>query len=129
MWLDGSAAEFIELRRAGEGVVAKRYRLLPPAGLARGEGRAFLSPHGDRLAWVMVFNRRIPKISFQRQDPYFVVEPVFSTVVCLSRLDGSNIRVLGHLQSGREISRVTWMPDGRRLSFVCNNALWTVSAD
>ncbi len=129
MWREGSAAEFIELKREGDGLTAKRYCLAPPAELARGEGRAFLSPRGDRLAWVVSFTRRFPRIAFQRRDPYLIVEPVNSTVVCLSRLDGSDIRVLGHLKSGFDISRVNWTPDAHRLSFVCDNAFWTVATD
>jgi hypothetical protein len=129
MWREGSAAEFIELKRDENGLAAKRYCLAPPAELARGEGRAFLSPRGDRLAWVVSFTRRFPRISFQRRDPYLAVEPVNSTVVCLSQLDGSEVRVLGHLKSGLDINRVTWTPNASKLSFVCDNAFWTVAAD
>jgi len=128
-WRNGSAAEFIELKRAVDGLVAKRYSLAPPAELAWGDGKAFLSPRGDRLAWVTSFTRRFPRITLQRRDPYLNVEPVSSTVVCLSRLDGTGLRVLGHLKSGLDINRVAWTPDARKLSFVCDNAFWTVATE
>jgi len=129
MWREGSAAEFIELTRHGDGATARRYRLRSPPRLARGEGQAFLSPRGDRLAWVVTFERRFPSVGFQRHDPYFVVEPAYSTVICLSRTDGSDVRVLGRLQSGRQLTRLAWTPDSARLSFVCDHALWTVAVN
>jgi hypothetical protein len=52
-----------------------------------------------------------------------------------SRLDGSDMREIGQQDAPRvdgwntSLYDLSWTPDGKRLSFVCDGALWTLPAD
>ena len=97
--------------------------------LRGGEGRIFVSPQGDRLAWLYYFQQRVPQFTLERGYPFVETRPRYSTVVLVSRPDGNQMRVIGSLRPDRGLAMVTWTPDGKRLSFVCDDALWTVPVD
>jgi len=121
--------EFVQLRRAEGAWELTRFGLQKPQNLRRGEGWICLSPRGDRVAWLYYIPERVPQFTFERAYPFVETRPRYSTVVLISRPDGNQIHVVGSIGPARGLASVTWTPDGRRLSFVCDEALWTVPVD
>lgn len=129
MLSSGHAAEFFELSGTGERSTLRRYSVSVPEELQQGESKVFLSPRGDRLAWLCFVKRKIPELIRVRRFPFFMTEPRFTTAVLVSRLDGSELRLIGRLRPGDDIRSVAWTPSGRQLSFIHANSLWTVPVD
>jgi hypothetical protein len=129
MLSSGHAAEFFELSGSGERLTLRRYSVSVPEELHQGESKVFLSPQGDRLAWLCFFKRKIPELIRVQRFPFFITEPQFTTAVLVSRLDGSELRLIGRLRPGDDIRNVAWTPSGRQLSFIHGNSLWTVPVD
>jgi hypothetical protein len=84
-----------------------------------------IAPDGQHLAWILFQPTKSKEFHEAR--------------VCISRMDGSQMREIGHmnvlpLDDGGSISadvdsyphRLKWLPDGNRLSFLYKNALYTV---
>jgi hypothetical protein len=95
----------------------------------------FVSPHGDRVAWLVMREPSSMAIRLHARFPRWFAEPYPSAVLYVSRLDGSRLRELGCMDThDRGIGEVRWMPDGEHLSFVVNvcnakPALWTILAE
>ena len=96
-----------------------------------------LSPHRDRVAW-MVAESRVDGFDKWVQRVFPSYHAVNSVYVC--KVDGSEMRCLGsvpmypvHVSNssviGNPIQRLSWTPDGRRVRFLYNDALWTVPAN
>lgn len=94
------------------------------------------SPRGDRLAWFMVekentfWSEQI--LRWLPHDMPF--GPRYSLSLWVSRSDGRGMRKLGKLKTEptlqfRLLNMLRWTPDGKRLSFLHDNALWTVPVD
>ncbi len=90
-----------------------------------------LSPQGDRLAWLIVREYTPPGQRKQRMIGLWV-----------SRLDGSGMQEIGHMdyqpndfghrgyEPKKEVPQhLRWTPDGKRLSFQYQGALYTVPAN
>jgi hypothetical protein len=121
-----TAGEFLELKQVNGKLALQRFLLPIPAKLRRGEGRTFISPQGDRVAWVYAFQLRVPRFWFERTYPYVETRPRYSTVVLASGADGDGLGTIGVLGPGSDVGTVTWNPDGKRLGFVHDGSLWTV---
>jgi hypothetical protein len=98
--------------------------------------QVLLSPKGDRLAWLLYSRREIPP--FRRFMNRFFSgsrSPISSHVaISVSGIDGSNFRTIGGIDEQTTNPNafpllLRWTPDGRRLSFVYKDAVWTVPAD
>ncbi|MCW3052332.1 MAG: hypothetical protein JWN14_1502 [Chthonomonadales bacterium] len=96
-----------------------------------------LAPRGDRLAWLLVDSRRSPLITMLiRLVPSLSgrFPPTEGISVWVSRLDGTEMQEIGFQQthaSGKDTNVATdlrWMPDGKHLSFLMNNSLYSVPA-
>jgi hypothetical protein len=96
-----------------------------------------LAPQGDRLAWLFVDARRSPLITMLiRLFPALAgrFPPTEGISVWVSRLDGTEMHEIGFEQThatGKETNVATdlrWVPDGKRLSYLMNGALYTVPA-
>jgi hypothetical protein len=95
-----------------------------------------LSPKGDRLAWLLYSRRETPP--FRRFMNRFFSgsrSPISSHVtISVSGIDGSNFRTIGGIDEQTTNPNafpllLRWTPDGRRLSFIYKDAVWTVPAD
>lgn len=57
-----------------------------------------------------------------------------SVSLWISGLDGEGLRCLGAVplesvaREDQDISDVKWLPDGKRVSFICHRSLWTIPA-
>jgi len=96
-----------------------------------------LAPQGDRLAWLLVDARRTPFITMLiRLIPSMSgrFPPTEGISVWVSRLDGTEMHEIGFQQThstGKDTNVTTdlrWMPDGKHLSFLMNNSLYSVPA-
>lgn len=99
-----------------------------------------LSPRGDRLAWAFAYTPVPLGIRALRRSRLFRGREPSSFGLCVSRVDGSAMRDLGRLSSpgdrglpywaapGR-LRCLRWTPDGKRVSFLYEDGLYTVPAD
>ena len=95
----------------------------------------FYSPRGDRLAWII--NRTVPDkfAVLHRWIPQYKPTPQKTTALWVSGTLGENLHEIGHIpitEHGRQfylLDYVRWQPDGKMLSFVSNDTLYTVPAD
>jgi len=94
-----------------------------------------VSPQGDRVAWLVqrqntssVFERLQRMISAWKGGEHE------SLAVYVSQLDGSHLHEIGRLDSNVKptdnlLEKMQWLPGGKRLSFIANDALWTVMVE
>jgi hypothetical protein len=126
------------------GWVIREYRLLPHVVRLRtlyvrppaGQETAMpgFSPSGERIAW-SCFEPTAPSRTawLHRLFPWVPASPQARLSLWITRLDGSQAREIGHInvtpeeQSPGLLPR--WLPDGRHLSFVYNDVLYTLPAD
>ena len=95
----------------------------------------FYSPRGDKLAWII--NRTVPDkfAVLHRWIPQYKPTPQKTTALWVSGTLGENLHEIGHIpitEHGRQfylLDYVRWQPDGKMLSFVSNDTLYTVPAD
>ena len=94
----------------------------------------FISPDGERLIWHLVFNRsRLSEPRLSRKSPFVDFETDYNDALWVSKIDGSQMREVGHVKPYSKVSTVGWTPDGQHFSFVYLNldeepfhAFWTV---
>ena len=95
----------------------------------------FYSPRGDKLAWII--NRTVPDkfAPLHRWIPQYKPTQQKTTALWVSGTLGDNLHEIGHIpitEHGRQfylLDYVRWQPDGKTLSFVSNDMLYTVPAD
>jgi hypothetical protein len=96
---------------------------------------AALSPDGTRIAWLVTGSRsRLPiPVWIARLWPalwrYAAPRSIFALWV--SRADGSDMREVGEEDAStakRRPCSLAWTPDGKRLSYLYNDALYAVPA-
>jgi len=152
-WYDGVLGQnpqrqinFFEFSVDGGPAQLREYTIgLPKAGkfyesdiaLAHNE-EVEMSPQGDRLAWIVHVMEEEPPLQkwLARWIPLFKKEPHPRIELRTSKLDGSDVRALGYLDFDPEKppyantnpSGLRWLPDGQRLSFIYEDAMWTISA-
>ncbi|MCW3051092.1 MAG: hypothetical protein JWN14_262 [Chthonomonadales bacterium] len=119
-----------------------KYTVLLPHNLKC--GKALFSPQGDRIAWQFIeMEGTVPPVLawLHRLVPAFHPPPPKPKVsLWVSRLDGSQMQELGYvlvpaLPPGSAVGwsmlfdHLSWLPDGKHLSFRHEDALYTVPAD
>lgn len=93
-----------------------------------------ISPDGTRVAWLC---KTAPYASplrtwLHRFLPHVKEDPISTLRLYISPVDGSQMREIGGIEmwdTVRKISDLRWLPGGKRLSFILNNTLYTVSAE
>lgn len=136
---------FFEFDTEGKQANVREYTISLPKGKSEfSEDRdlsvsedVVLSPHGDRLAWLIHVVEKPSSIITFLAKWFSSMHPVSRYVLKLytSRLDGSDVQEIGYMEikgkpSATNLPRLLrWLPDGKRLSFVYQGALWTVPAD
>jgi len=92
-----------------------------------------LSPHADRVAWVFHQHYLSPLLVVcKRLGLPFKAEAIEETMIYVSRIDGTEMREIGTAPSPVEDTEdveIKWLPGGKRLSFVYQEALYVVPAD
>ena|SRR5579859_7318626 len=86
-----------------------------------------LSPRADRLAWVFYFGSPYPGRNVTK-------ERRATCEIWISCLDGSRMHLAGYQSDYQDVYDVSlnglkWLPDGKRLSFIYADALYTIPAD
>jgi hypothetical protein len=110
----------------GSNIPLSQQRLHAPDGNIL---QAQLSPQGDRIALLNISEPRYALPRFLRRFLPWQQKPVAAhTSVWISTADGKNMRELGSFPS-KTFTALHWSPDGKRLSFVYQNALWTVPVE
>ncbi|HZP82654.1 MAG TPA: hypothetical protein VFB21_13525 [Chthonomonadaceae bacterium] len=99
-----------------------------PGGMQT-ESEAELSPQGDRLAYIL----RTASASPLQRLLTWLVPPAdnrayYRDTLWVSRADGSEMRKLGE-EGGGTLTGLMWMPNGRRISFFCQDKLYTLPVD
>jgi hypothetical protein len=96
----------------------------------------FVSPDGERLGWLLSFERsRLSEPRFAGQFPFVDFAKVYTSALWASKIDGSQMREVGHLKLGASISLAGWTPDGQHFDFGYMNLaeeqfqLWTVPVE
>jgi hypothetical protein len=78
----------------------------------------FVSPDGERLGWDLEFERsRLSEPRLSRQFPYVDFEKVRTSALWASKIDGRQMREVGHLKLGALIYTAGWTPDGQYFGF------------
>jgi hypothetical protein len=88
-----------------------------------------LSPQGDRVAYLLHSERQSPVQQFLHWLIPSADSPSIARYsIWVSRVDGSQTHRIGD-EEGHAVTALLWTPDGKHLSFFCNNTLYTVPAD
>ena len=66
---------------------------------------------------------------FHRLFPALKTLPQARVSLWVSNLDGSRMKELGYVKGIAFIPSLRWLPDGKRMSFIYDKALYTVPAD
>jgi len=112
---------------SGASATRKVFAVQPPVGY-QSESDVALSPAGDKLAWI--FNNKYDIVNADANGTY---------ILCISDTDGSHMQVIGSMQGYLAPKTVNhqlyywpetlrWTPDGKHISFIFRNALYTVPA-
>lgn len=121
----------------GRTVTPPRTIICPVPIDASGVREVLLSPAGDRIAWFMDFEQQAsypPWMWFVRYSFFRIERCATHTGLWTSRVDGTDIQELGRLivgtdsYGGKDPEKLRWLPDGKALSFVYDNTLWTIDA-
>jgi hypothetical protein len=90
---------------------------------------ARISPRRDEVAWILSSEREFPA-NVERLLAAVHIRPRNSVGIWVSKTDGSEMREIGQMEySGWTYPRyVDWSPDAQCLSFIYDDALWTVPA-
>jgi hypothetical protein len=96
----------------------------------------FVSPDGERLGWHLSFERsRLSEPRLAGQFPFVDFEKVHTSALWASKIDGSQMREVGHLKLGASIPIAGWTPDSQHFDFGYLNLaeeqfqLWTVPVE
>lgn len=135
--------EMVAFDPAAPTTILGRYRAAVPLGARI--ATVALSPDGRRLAWIVEASDDPQLVSrlrdrLSRLLPALVPPPASPSRASLwtSRLDGSDAREIGDTPrtlgrrgafAGSVPSAPQWTPDGKRIGFLHEDALWIVAAD
>lgn len=97
---------------------------------AYGAVEATLSPRGDRLAWRFEHKPAPFGLRFLNGATLVHAFPASRVALWVSRPDGSGMRRIGVVAPGSDaLQALRWTPDGKRVSFLHGNRLWSVPVD
>ncbi len=93
-----------------------------------------VSRQGNRLAWLLQYDKgSTAETILHRILPAVIVHPHPTLGLFVSSVDGTGMVEIGHKAVvpakpfDPEIANVQWLPGDRRVSFICNDALYTVA--
>jgi hypothetical protein len=131
LWSGGAALHTVDLREKSPGV-RPMTAVAPRIG---GVLDVALSPQGDRLLWRTmdnVYNHKPKVVEWLMERAGLDPCPPLH-VLWTSGLDGSKMREIGRVSirsnlvcDAASISNYRWTPDGSRVSYIYDDALWTV---
>lgn len=128
--IGGSALDVLEWQVLTPNVPPRRRPITLPPGVT--EAELVLSPRGDRWAWLGTAAYLPPfQTWLQRWFPRLSFTPERSAVLWTTALDGGDARLIGRSPLAPNAApprSARWTPNSERISFVYNNALWTVPA-
>jgi hypothetical protein len=105
----------------------KKWTIQPPSGKV---GSISLSSRGDRLAWLINTHNSGPKIPFLRRLLQSAgYKPSDTITLCISKLDGSDMRTIGVLDVPQNVSTgsLAWSLSDKKISFgLIGSGLWVV---
>lgn len=148
-WFPTKRVDLFEFDVGGKAANLREYTVWIVAGTwldagacSRSEEPIALSPHGDRLAWLVCLieepSVEQPSVVTKFLGKWFPsLRPAPRHILQLrtSRLDGSGVHEIGRMEIPNNTAstelphNLSWLPDGKRLSFIYQQALWTVPAD
>jgi hypothetical protein len=148
--------DFFDISLDGGTAVCRPYVIsLPKAGeagenLFDGNGslsineEVHLAPRGDRLAWIVHTHAEPSALETRLAEwiPSLKKASHLRTELRVSRLDGSEMRVIGYVETDlhalmsdmretralNEPHGLRWLPNGQEVSFLYKGALWKVAA-
>jgi hypothetical protein len=90
-----------------------------------------LSPDGKRISYTVNIHREKPRSTrVQRIFSFFQPEspPSNEEQLWVARLDGTERRQVGTIDAAKHflLNSYRWTPDSKRISFICDDALWTI---
>ncbi len=101
-----------------------------------------LSPDGGTIAWKFFFREPYSRpnllqrlLAYLHHQNMTTPSPYSATgkvALWISRADGSDLHEIGHINQASELidlAMITWLPDGKSLSFIYQDALYIVPAD
>src|SRR5687767_8665760 len=109
--------------------VMRKFAFRVPRELHESDWTVSPSPGGDRLAWLAFYRQKMPHVALQRSFPFIEVQPRYVGCVWMSHTDGTEVKEIGRLRPGEEVRRVSWLPNGRHLSFVLRERIWVVPVE
>lgn len=121
--------QIVQVRFDSTNVALTKLSYQLPNRINPADWMSVMAPTGDRLAWLIFFQQKWPHVEWQREFPFVRSETRYLASLWVSGLDGSDLREIGHLGAGEDLRRIAWTPDGRRLSYVYRDTLWTVPVD
>jgi hypothetical protein len=96
---------------------------LPPDSLVR---YVAVSPKGDELAWYLKFDEPPPASALLRSlHELLKRRPHSRQGLWVSRLDGSEMREIGHVHDD-ELTSMNWLPGGNHLTFTKEDNYYSV---
>ena len=114
--------------------ILRKWLVSPPHGTRNAEIK--ISPTGDRIAWIVDHFYFDPWMtSLHRWMPRSQLTPHWRRELWISRLNGSEMREVEHApvpdRNGDRliIKDLRWLPDGKRVSFSYDSALWTAPVE
>ena len=121
---------FVELDLVRPGAPGRRFTLPMPSGAE--QSVLALSPAGDRIAWLTYRNGRAPAFLNRLPQELWLSSWKQSASLWVAPTDGGKPpRLVGRLilDEGESVGPPSWTPDGRRLSYLYQDALWTLPVD
>jgi hypothetical protein len=130
IWLDpmpGRDARYVELDLSGRGEHSREYRVLMPAHAVQ----TALSPEGHRLAWTSISTWDALMKSDWQWNWFVRRIPCYKVEVWVGYLTGGEPVSIGHwfIRPSEEPTvglSLRWMPDGKQVSIMRNEAVWTL---
>lgn len=127
-YINMTQLNFVELDMKQQGTPLRTWSIPVPQDVQ--QGRVYPSPQHDRLLWVTYSqNVNFLETIIQRVIPHYNSHTHILIRWQISVLNGKNIRdVVRHEVADPKhdhLSMPQWNPDGKRLSFIYNNALYT----
>lgn len=98
--------------------------------LACSMDQAEMNPQGDRIAWLFGFYSRETLIAYvKRRLKRRLLAGCKMTGLWICHADGTGLHEIARADANEPVSNLRWLPDGKRVSVIYRDALWTVPVD